>query len=59
VNIKFSKYKNKKSIVVENDRIRAEFTPGPGGKMVSLIGKDTGYEFLVQRSGEIYCEQPL
>jgi galactose mutarotase-like enzyme len=59
MNIRFSKYKNKKSIVVENNRIRAEFISDPGGKMVSLVGKDTGYEFLVQRPGEVYREQPF
>ena len=55
--IEFSKYKDKSSIVVENGRIRAEFTPDPGGKMVSLIDKNSGYEFLVQRPGEKYREQ--
>lgn len=52
-------YKNKNSLVLENDHIRAEFIPDPGGKMVSLIGKKTGYEFLVQRTGEHYRDQPF
>lgn len=54
-----SMYKNKKSLVIENDNIRAEFIPDPGGKMVSLISKKTGYEFLVQRAGEHYRDQPF
>jgi hypothetical protein len=52
-----SKYKDKKSIVVENNRLRAEFLPDPGGKMVSLIDKGTGYEFLIQRNNELYRDQ--
>jgi hypothetical protein len=54
-----SKYKNKKSVVLENSRIRAEFIPEPGGKMASLINKETGYEFLLQRKNTIYREQPF
>lgn len=54
-----SKYKNKNSIVLENARLRAEFVPDPGGKMVSLINKETGYEFLVQRGGVNYRDQPF
>src|SRR5436190_9722403 len=59
MNIRESAYKNKKSIVLENDRIRAEFIPDPGGKMVSFIDKVSGYEFMVQRPGEIYRDQPF
>jgi hypothetical protein len=47
-----SKYKNKNSIVVESEKLRAEFLPNPGGKMVSLINKGTGYEILLQRNNE-------
>jgi hypothetical protein len=54
-----SEYKNKKSIVVESSRIRAEFIPDPGGKMASLINKETGYEYLVQRKNKIYRDQPF
>ncbi len=56
--IRFSRYKNKKSIIIENDSMRAEFIPEPGGKMVSLIKKETGYEYLVQRPGKVYRDQP-
>jgi hypothetical protein len=54
-----SKYKNKDSIVMENTNIRAEFLPDPGGKMVSLINKKTGYEYLLQRENERYRDQPF
>jgi hypothetical protein len=54
-----SNYKNKESIVLENSRIRAEFIPDPGGKLASLINKETGYEYLVQRKNEKYRDQPF
>jgi len=54
-----SNYKNKPSIVLENGLVRAEIIPDPGGKMVSLKNSMTGYEFLVQRPGMIYKEQPF
>jgi len=57
--ISLSNYKNKKSIVLENTRIRAEFIPEPGGKLTSLINKETGYEYLIQRKNEIYRDQPF
>ena len=52
-------YKNKPSIVLENETLRAEFLPNPGGKMASLVSKRTGYEFLVQRPSPVYREQPF
>lgn len=56
--ISLSSYKNKKSIVLESTKIRAEFIPEPGGKLASLINKNTGYEYLVQRENAVYREQP-
>ncbi len=44
---------------MESEKIRAEFTADPGSKMVSLIGKDSGYEFLLQRDGKQYRDQPF
>lgn len=44
---------------MENDRIRTEFIPEPGGKMVSFIDKRCGYEFLVQKPAAIYRDQPF
>jgi hypothetical protein len=54
-----SSYKNKSSLVFESDRLRAEFIPVPGGKLASLINKDTGYEYLLQREDKQYREQPF
>lgn len=57
--ISLSRYKNKNSIVLESTRIRAEFIPDPGGKLASLVNKETGYEYLVQRENDLYCDQPF
>jgi hypothetical protein len=57
--ISLSYYKNKKSIVLENSRLRAEIIPDPGGKLASLVNKETGYEYLVQRKNIQYREQPF
>ncbi len=54
-----SKYKNKNSIVLESTRIQAEFIPDPGGKLASLINKETDYEYVVQRKNELYRDQPF
>ena len=54
-----STYKNKNSIVVQKELIRAVFLPDPGGKMVSLVNRKTGFEFLVQRAGQTYRDQPF
>ncbi|MBX3241998.1 MAG: hypothetical protein KIT80_13500 [Chitinophagaceae bacterium] len=54
-----SQYKNKPSIVCSTSRIRAEFIPEPGGKMVSFKDLANGYEYLVQRPGKEYKDQPL
>lgn len=59
MSITFSKYKNKNSIVLENNRIRAEVIPSPGGKLVSLIDKKLGFEYMVQRPHQIYRDQPF
>jgi hypothetical protein len=56
--IHLSNYKKKKSIVLENALIRAEFIPSPGGKLASFINKETGYEYLLQREGAMYLDQP-
>ena len=57
--ISHSRYKNKNSIVLQSAKIRAEFLPGQGGKMASLINRETGYEYLIQRPDEIYRDQPF
>ena len=45
--------------MLENATLRAEFLPSTGGKLASLVGKRTGYEFLVQRPNTVYHEQPF
>jgi hypothetical protein len=57
--ISHSSYKNKNSIVLQSTKIRAELIPECGGKMASLINKETGYEYLIQRKNEIYRDQPF
>ena len=57
--ITHSNYKNKTSIVLESKKLRAEFLPNPGGKLASLINKETGYEFFVQRDSKTYRDQPF
>src|SRR5688572_3901321 len=54
-----SYYKNKESIVIESEALRAEFLADPGAKLVSLINKQAGYEYLVQREDKIYRDQPF
>ncbi len=55
----YAKYKNRTAILLENNKIRAFFLPDTGGKLASLINKETGYEFMLQRSGALYREQPF
>jgi hypothetical protein len=57
--ITHSNYKNKTSILLESKKLRAEFLPNPGGKLASLINKETGYEFFVQRDSKTYRDQPF
>jgi len=57
--IKHSKYKNKDSLVLESSKIRAEIIPNPGGKVASLINKQTGYEYMLQRPSSTYKDQPF
>jgi len=51
------RYKNKKSLVLESEKLKAEFLPEQGGKLASFLSKETGYEYLVQRQGDTYKEQ--
>lgn len=59
MNISHSTYKNKASLVLSNACLRVEFLPEPGGKMVSLKDLRSGYEYLVQREGKTYRDQPF
>ncbi|SDN93476.1 Galactose mutarotase [Paenibacillus sp. yr247] len=51
-------YKERKSIVIENDRLRVEIVPDIGGKIVSLYYKPSGKEWLLD-SGSRPFVQPI
>jgi hypothetical protein len=49
-----SRYKDVDSIVLESSTLRAEFLPGAGAKLCSLIYTPAGRELLVQGAGDHY-----
>ena len=49
-----SNYKDQKAISVESAVLKACFLPELGGKMASLVFKDTAREFFVQDPGKTY-----
>lgn len=51
-------FKGLKSIVIENENIRATFLPEYGSKMSSLINKKTNKEFLFQAKDERLTKPP-
>ncbi len=50
-------YKNKTGIVLETAALRTVILPEPGAKMASLVNKETGYEYMLQREGSVYRER--
>ena len=54
IDIQKSMYKDIESVVVTTDALIATFLPSQGGKLVSLIRKETGRDYLAQRKGETY-----
>ena len=54
MNIYETSFKGQKSIVMENDCLRLEVLP-KGGRIISLVDKRSGREFLVQQKGVDYC----
>jgi len=54
-----SRYKDQPAISIESEAIRAQFLPGIGAKMASLVYKPRDYELMVQRPGEEYLLQPF
>ncbi len=52
--IKKGMYKDIESVVVTTDTLIATFLPSQGGKLVSLVRKSTGRDYLAQRAGETY-----
>ncbi|MFD0693573.1 DUF5107 domain-containing protein [Paenibacillus sp. GCM10027628] len=51
-------YKERQSFVIENDRVRVEIVPDIGGKIVSLVYKPSGKEWLLD-SGSRPFVQPF
>ncbi|MDO8685521.1 MAG: hypothetical protein Q7J78_02500 [Clostridiales bacterium] len=54
MNIYEASFKGQPSIVMKNNYLRLEVLPR-GGRIVSLIDKKSGREFLVQQKGDEYC----
>ena len=59
VKINPSQYKDQPAVTIESETIRAQFLPGIGAKLASLIYKPHNFELLVQRPGEKYLTQPF
>lgn len=53
-----SRYKDQEALSIESERIAAQFLPGIGAKMCSLVYKPLDRELLVQAPGETYRLQP-
>ncbi|HEY3340563.1 MAG TPA: hypothetical protein VGK81_01040 [Anaerolineae bacterium] len=53
-----SSYKDLAAMSVESETVAAQFLPGSGGKLASLIYKPRGLELLVQKPGQTYRKQP-
>ena len=53
-----SRYKDKESVVLESSTMAVSVIPSVGGKVASLVDKAAGYEFMVQRAGSLYRDQP-
>lgn len=53
-----STYKDQPAVTLESGILAAQFLPGMGAKMASLIHKPSGFELLVQRPGSAYLAQP-
>ena len=54
-----SKYKDQDAITIESETLQAQFLPGIGSKLASLVYKPLSYELLVQRPGDAYRLQPF
>lgn len=54
-----STYKDQPAVTLESGSLRAQFLPGTGAKLASLVYKPRGFELLVQRPGGKYLLQPF
>lgn len=53
-----SRYKDQPAITLASDRLAAQFLPGTGAKLASLVYKPLNYELLVQRPWADYHVAP-
>ncbi|MHB1295355.1 MAG: aldose epimerase family protein [Anaerolineae bacterium] len=53
-----SQYKDQPAITLESEHIAAQFLPGTGAKLASLVHRASGFEFMVQRAWPQYKLQP-
>ena len=53
-----SRYKDQPAITLESAKVAAQFLPGIGAKMCSLIYKPVNLELLLQRPNETYRLAP-
>ncbi|HUW13172.1 MAG TPA: hypothetical protein VM537_25840, partial [Anaerolineae bacterium] len=56
--IRSSRYKDQPAVTLESETIAAQFLPGIGAKLCSLVYKPAGTELLVQRPNETYRLAP-
>lgn len=52
--IAYGKYKDIFSLVLDTGRLRAAVLPENGGKLASLVDKESGTELLAQAAGKAY-----
>lgn len=52
--IRDSRYKDRDAVTIESDMLAVQFMPELGAKMVSLVCRKTGREFLAQAAGAEY-----
>lgn len=54
-----SRYKDQLAVSIESEAMRAQFLPGIGAKLASLVYKPRDLELMVQRPGGQYLLQPF
>jgi hypothetical protein len=59
VKISKTSYKNQPAVTIETSQVLAQFLPGIGAKLASLIYKPRDFELLVQRPDPAYRMQPF
>ena len=52
-------YKDQPAVAIVTDQISAQFLPGVGAKLASLVYKPRDFELLVQRPDPVYRMQPF